>query len=300
MNSGAADQAVAGGVLGPPVFIALLVLFICWVLRRAILASSRSHSHPVLQPLLEGERARVESPVASSRLLDHQWGRVAVACAFGLLSWFSAFHLAGPVAGLVGGAAGVWVPFALDRRRAQLRRRLLEEQFAEFAEGMALAVRGGLSIPHALEFAANDAEDPLRHALHRAVTDHRLGSALGSVLDHLTKALPTNETRLFALVLHLHAKSGGNLAGSLDQVAAAIRSRMGAHRDLQALSAQGRMSGAILASLPIGFFFVLAVSSRAEMWPVLRSSAGIALVSAGVTLQGLGYAWIRRLLRVRL
>ena len=301
MNSGAENQALAAGVVGLPISIALLVLFIAWMLRRAVLASSNSHSHPVLQPLLHDVRHRGdETPAPSSRLLDRHGGRVAVACALALLSSSIAFYLAGPVAGVVGGAAGAWVPFGLELRRARDRRKLLEEQFAEFAEGMALAVRGGLSIPHAMEFAAEDAEDPLREVLHRTLADHRLGSSFASVLHHLMKALPTNETRLFTVVLHLHAKSGGNLAESLDQVASAIRSRMEAHRDLQALSAQGRMSGVILASLPIGFFFVLAVSSRSDMWPVLRSSTGIALVSAGLSLQAVGYAWIRRLLRVRL
>jgi Flp pilus assembly protein TadB len=60
------------------------------------------------------------------------------------------------------------------------------------------------------------------------------------------------------------------------------------------------MSGSILALLPLVFFVVLAASSRSDMSPVLRSPAGVGLVSLGLTLQGLGYVWIKSLLQVRL
>ena len=58
------------------------------------------------------------------------------------------------------------------------------------------------------------------------------------------------------------------------------------------------MSGAILGSLPIVFFLVMSVTSRGDLEPVLRSPAGIAMVGAGLLMQGIAYLWIRRLLRV--
>ena len=57
----------------------------------------------------------------------------------------------------------------------------------------------------------------------------------------------------------------------------------------------GQLLGAILGSLPIAFFLVLAVTSHRELGPVYRSGAGIAMVLAGLALEGVAYAWIRRL-----
>jgi Flp pilus assembly protein TadB len=54
----------------------------------------------------------------------------------------------------------------------------------------------------------------------------------------------------------------------------------------------------ILGSLPIGFFLFLSITSRSRLSPVLRSGAGMAMVAAGLFMEGLAYLWIRRLLRV--
>ena len=284
----------------PAVAVAFLVFSMLWLFRQAIFSATGQRRYAVLDPLVERRVAMdQERATPSVRVVSGRGRAMALRCGLATVSVFLGFELAGPVAGFAAGAAGAWLPFALDRRRRARGRALLEQQFAEYAEAMAMAVRGGLSIRNAMEFAAEEAEEPLANLLHRIFTDHRLGSSLERVLDHLTGALPTNETRLLTLVLRLHARSGGNLAASLEEVAAAVRGRVAARRDLLALSAQGRMSGAILASLPVGFFLVLAASSPSDMSHVLRSPAGMALVASGLLLQGLGYVWIRHLLRLR-
>jgi tight adherence protein B len=98
----------------------------------------------------------------------------------------------------------------------------------------------------------------------------------------------------------VHGKSGGNLAGALDEVVRTIRHRISVRRDLRALSAQGRISGTVLGSLPVGFFLVLASTSHRELAPVYRSGVGAAMVVAGLLMQALAYLWIRKLMKVQI
>ena len=217
------------------------------------------------------------------------WGPPA-----GVLGWM----LAGPAGVLVGVSLAAWAPHAVRQRRAGERKARLERQLAEVVETCSLAVRAGLSIAQALEFAANEADGPIDQLLRRLIEEQGVGEPFDVAFQHFGEAVGTEDAHLFVLVVTTHARSGGNLAGALDEVATTITHRFDVRRELRALSAQGRVSGAILGALPIAFFFVLAATSHRELGPVYRSAAGIAMVSAGLVMEAAAYVWIRRLMRV--
>jgi tight adherence protein B len=207
-------------------------------------------------------------------------------------------QLVGPLGLAAGTVGGALVPRALDRKRRGERSHRLERQLAEVAESTAMAVRSGLSIAQALEFAAEEAAPPMSIVLGHCIQEQRLGVSFEEALGRFADDLGSPDARLFTLVVKIHARSGGNLAGALEDVAATIRHRIGVRRELRALSAQGRISGSILGALPIAFFLVLAATSHGDLAPVYRSAAGIAMISAGLVMEALAFAWIRRLLRV--
>jgi tight adherence protein B len=205
---------------------------------------------------------------------------------------------AGPLGLIAGGIGGAAIPTVAHRRGARLRAEVMERQLAELAESAALAVRSGLSVGQAVEFAHREAEPPMREAVGGLVAQQRLGTPFDVAVERFGDAIGTDDARLLAVILGVHAKAGGNLAGALDEVTATIRHRVALRRELRALSAQGRISGLILASLPIAFSVVLAATSRAKLAPIYASPAGMAMVASGLMMEALAFLWIRRLLRV--
>ena len=234
-------------------------------------------------------------PVVDSRNRRRVW---AVALALG--SAFAGYHLAGPIGGAAAFVGGALVPITVERGRRRRIQEQLEQQFAECTETIAMAIRSGFSVQQAIEFVTEDAEEPLSSVLERVLADRALGASLERALSGLSSAVGSSESRLFGLLLGTHARTGGNLAIALDELASSIRDRVTVRRDLNALTAQARLSGLILSLLPIAFFVVLALTSGPEFSAVLRSAAGSALLVSGLTLQALAYVWIRRLLRVGL
>ncbi|HEX9313581.1 MAG TPA: type II secretion system F family protein [Actinomycetota bacterium] len=232
---------------------------------------------------------RLDLDVIRSRLAAA--GAAVVGGAMGL-------RLAGPVGIAAGCLAGWSVPRILARRRLQRREEALERQLAEVVETTALAVRSGLSIAQAPEFASEEFGSPMREFMRRLVAERAVGAPLDDALGRFGEALDSDDARLFVLILSIHLKTGGNVAGALEEVAATVEHRVLVRRELRALTAQGRISGAILGALPIGFFLVLATTSQRELAPVYRSTAGIFMLVTGLLLEGLAYLWIRRLLRV--
>jgi Flp pilus assembly protein TadB len=81
-------------------------------------------------------------------------------------------------------------------------------------------------------------------------------------------------------------------------VAEALRERRETAREVRALTAQARLSGAILGLLPIGFFLFLLLTSRSDIAAAFETPAGIAATGLGLLMQGVAFVWIRHLLRV--
>lgn len=206
--------------------------------------------------------------------------------------------LAGPMGLLVGGGVGAAVPLVRSHHESRRRAEAVERDLAELAATTSLALRSGLSVSQALDFAGSELVGPTRALFDHFLEERHLGVRFEAALEQFGAALGTDDAQLFVLVMSVHAKSGGDLAGALDEVAATIRHRVAVRRELRAASTQGRVSGAILGALPIAFFLVLAATSRRQLGPVYRSAPGIGMVGAGLVMEGLAYVWIRRLLRI--
>jgi tight adherence protein B len=99
--------------------------------------------------------------------------------------------------------------------------------------------------------------------------------------------------------LSVHRRSGGELPAMLEEVAEIIRQRLDARRQVRALTAQGRASGAVLAVLPVAFVTLLSGTSGDGLGAFYRTPLGLGLLSAGLVCEALGFLWIQRIVRVR-
>jgi tight adherence protein B len=199
---------------------------------------------------------------------------------------------------VIGAAAGRAAPGMWERRRAVARAALLEDQLAEAVSSLAAGMRAGFSLARAIRFAAEEAEPPLDTSLTSVADRIDLGVSLEEALTGWARATASADARLVAGVLDLHRRTGGELPSVLDGVAATLRERRTAAREVRALTAQARLSGAILGLLPIGFFLFLSVTSRDDITAAFRSPVGIAAIALGLAMQGCAFLWIRSLLRV--
>ena len=160
------------------------------------------------------------------------------------------------------------------------------------------AVRSGRSLVQALAVAGEEIGDPLGAMLAEAADRAALGMPFDDVLDELARRIGGSDARLVTGVLRLHRRTGGALASSLDDLGRTLRSRRDGARELRSLTAQARLSAAILGLLPLGFFLFLSVVARRDVEAAYRSAAGGSAIAIGLILQGAAFVWIRALLRV--
>lgn len=191
-------------------------------------------------------------------------------------------------------AYAAWV----ERRRGARRAAAIDEQLADSVRSLAAGMRAGLSVAQSIDHASREAESPLADAFRRVVDTVGVGGRLDGALARWAAEIGTDDARLVVGVLDLHRRSGGDLPRVLDQVAATLRERTDAAREVRALTAQARLSGAILGLLPIGFFAFLWTTSRGDVEGAFRTPVGITAVAIGLALEAGAFLWIRRLLEV--
>lgn len=216
----------------------------------------------------------------------------------GLVGAVAGSVLAGPP-GLVGGMlVGGVVPVALERRGRARDLRLIEEQLVDIVTAIAAALRSGRSLVQALAVAGEEVDAPLGKIFTEATERTALGVPIDEVLEGLGARIGGQDARLVTGVLRLHRRTGGALAASLDDLARTLRARRDGARELRSLTAQARLSAAILGLLPLGFFLFLSVVARRDVEAAYRTVAGASAIGVGLALQGAAFVWIRQLLRV--
>lgn len=214
-----------------------------------------------------------------------------------LVGAVAGYHVVGPVGLIVGPLASGVALRAREARTARARRDVVDGQLAEAVVAIAAAVRAGLSLRQAVAEAAESADSPLRGELESVVQRLETGEPLETALSRLDRTLGLSDARLMVNALTIHARTGGDLPSLLEEIARLVYVRLDDRRAVRALTAQARSSGAVLAVLPIGFVALLSGTGGDGLGAFYRSPSGAGFLVAALSLQALGFAWMRRIVR---
>ncbi len=200
-----------------------------------------------------------------------------------------------PGLALAAGIPPAYVPLWYVRRRATRRLHAFEEQFPDALEFISRSMRAGHAFSVALEMVQKEFSEPLAAEFRRAFEEQNLGQALEVVLHKLCQRVPSMDVQFFVSAVLLQKRTGGNLAELLDKLAQIIRERFKLRGRIRAVSAQGLMSGRILASIPaaVGAMMFLVNPQYARFF--VDDPMGHLLLAGGLGLQLVGYLIIRKL-----
>src|SRR6185295_15647642 len=93
--------------------------------------------------------------------------------------------------------------------------------------------------------------EPLAQELRRTASEWKLGLAWDQALENFAVRVPLLEIRLFVAAVILQNRFGGKLHEILEELAKTIRESVALQGELRAVSAQGRLTGAVLTLLPV-------------------------------------------------
>jgi len=206
--------------------------------------------------------------------------------------------LRGALGGLLGGILGYLVPGYVLQAHLTKRLRAAEEQLGDFLGFAANAMRAGNSLMQAMELAGRDLAPPISTEMRRTLREISLGVNMDDAWQSLVTRLPSGDMDLVATAVLIQRQVGGDLAGVLDNIAGTIRERQRMKAQVRTLTAQGRLSGIVIAMLPFGLFALFSIINPGYVRLLWTEPLGLMMLGVGFVSQVVGIVVIRRIIRI--
>ena len=195
---------------------------------------------------------------------------------------------------------GALLPYMFVRFRRNKRLGAFEEQLPEAIELIGRALRAGHPLSSGFKMAADDSSEPIAGELRRVFEEQRFGLPVPDSLLNLADRMGLMDVRILVTAILIQREVGGNLAEILDNLAKVVRERFTIRRQLRVFTAQGRMTGYLLAVLPLALFAILWSMNADYMRILFTDPMGKLVVIIGLVMQVGGYFWIRRVVDIEI
>lgn len=194
-------------------------------------------------------------------------------------------------------AVGV-IPIVTIVYRRNARLRAFEKNFPEAIDLLARAVRAGHALYNGIEIVGQEMNEPLAGEFRKTYEEQRLGLEFREALVNLTKRVPLQDVKFFAVALTIQDETGGNLGEILANLSATVRERFKIRGDVRVKTAQGRMTAAILTSLPPGMLILLNFLNPGYSRLLFTDPYGITALSIAAALQVIGAFILWRIVNI--
>ncbi len=200
-----------------------------------------------LQTILEQANVNYSAPQLLINLTLAGIVICAVILAFGL-----PLYVAAP-SGLVAYILPLFLLFY--RRKRRMQKMVL--QLPDVFELLSQALRAGHSLASGMQLVARELPEPAGTEFGRVFHEHNLGLKLEDALQNFANRMDILDVRFFVTAVLIQRQTGGDLAEVLDKISSVIRDRIKLFGTVQALTAEGRLSGYILLALPVVVFLAM-------------------------------------------
>jgi tight adherence protein B len=180
-------------------------------------------------------------------------------------------------------------------RRVTKRQKAFDAQLVDVLQLMAGSIRSGFGLMAAMDTVATEISAPAGEEFRRVGIEVQLGRDVDDALTAMAARVGSEDFKWVVEAIEIHREVGGDLAEILDSVMGTVRDRMRIRRQIKTLSAEGRMSGMILALLPIVLAILITLITPEYLTVLFTTAVGRTMVIVEVVLMVIGVFWIRRI-----
>lgn len=203
--------------------------------------------------------------------------------------------LLGPVLGLM--LMGIPLGWVLLQRKRRLAR--FGQQIPEALELLGRSLRAGHSLNAGFGLVASEMEPPLSIEFGRCFEEQNFGIPLDEAIEEMANRIPNMDLRFFATAVVLQRQTGGDLAEILDKIGSLVRERLQILGQIQALTGEGRMSGAVLLALPPVLFLVMLRMNYDYVMMLFTDEIGRYMLCGALVTQVIGALVIKKIITIK-
>lgn len=238
------------------------------------------------------------------RIAEIGW---AAAFAMSLVCFLLSGGITGSVSGIFarlalcvgfGGAPMLLLPGYLLVWLRKRRRERFNIQLIDALANMGNALKSGFSIMQAFEHVVENGENPIAQEFETFLHQTRVGVGFSEALQNLDQRVGSDDLTLMILSIETARRTGGNLTEIFENISLTLRERIRIENRIHTLTAQGRLQGIIVGSMPLAIGFVLNLIQPELFKPFLQSTLGLVLIAVVAVLLVAGALSIRSIIRI--
>jgi len=193
---------------------------------------------------------------------------------------------------------GFFFPTMLVRYYRKRRIQMFNVQLVDALSQIGNSLKAGQTFLQAMDGVTRDAPVPLSQEFGLTLKEVKLGTSMEDALNNMTQRVECDDLDLVVVSTNIARQLGGNMAEMFDTIAATIRERFRIEGRIKALTAQGKLQGWIVASLPLVLWFVMDYMRPDLMEPMLMHWFGYVLIAMIIFMEALGVFFIRRIVNI--
>lgn len=201
--------------------------------------------------------------------------------------------------GVMMAAIGVLAPFLYLNMRTGKRRKTLEGQLGDSLVLIANSLRSGYSFLQAMDVVAREMPPPIGKEFEMVLRETRINIPVEDALQNLVRRVGSDDLDLAITAMLVQRQVGGNMAEVMDTIATTIRDRAKLKGEVSALTATGRMSGYVVAGVPVGLVLLVSAINPEFMRPLFTHPIGWAAMAVAGCMQLTGAFIISRMTNVK-
>ena len=204
-------------------------------------------------------------------------------------------EMAAPLAAVMMGSLPYF--WLCQRRRQRVKK--FAAQLPDALELVARALRAGHPLNVGMGVVAAEMPAPIANEFGRVVEEQGLGVSADESLRGMGERAPNLDLKFFVTAVLIQRQTGGDLAEILDKISYVVRERFKIYGQVQALTAEGRLSGVVLMALPLIIFGVVYYINPKYVEMLFVEPVGRMMLAGALALQVLGAVVIRKIVNIK-
>ena len=204
----------------------------------------------------------------------------------------------GVIVGAVFAGLGWNIPKAVLGVMKRRRLRKFNVQLVDSLVNMSNALKAGFSIQQAIELVVREGQNPIAQEFATFLHQTRVGMRMEDAFESLQTRVGSDDLMLMVASIETARQTGGNLTEVFEKIAHTIRERMRIEQRIRTLTAQGRLQGIVVGTMPILLGLAMFTLDKGMMVVFLHSPFGAGVLVAVAILELLGALVIRKIINI--
>lgn len=195
-------------------------------------------------------------------------------------------------------AAGYVLPIAWVKGKRKKRIQVFNDGLADMIQTIIGSLRAGYSFAQAMKVVSEESESPIKEEVIILLKELNYGITMEEALNNFKLRMPSKDLDLMIQAILIQRQVGGNLSMILEVIVETIRERNTIERQVDALTAQGRLSGKVVGLLPVVMGVALFFINPEYIGAFTSHIIGKIALGACIIFAAIGYFLINKLTKI--